>query len=392
MGVFKLKKRKICIVLTTRGNYAKMKSVINEIQKKPDLELQVIIGGMVALEKYGRLLQTIKNETKIIVDKTINFVIEGESLATMAKSSGLAVSEFSTAFEDLKPDIVLVIADRFECLPIAMAAAYMNIAVAHVEGGEVSGSIDESIRHAITKLSHIHLPASIDAANRIEKMGERPDSIFHVGGTSMDVIRGLDLENLDPARQYQTEYGMGPIINILSKKYLILIQHPVTTEYQENLENIKETIEAVKLLNMPTIWVMPNMDAGANSINKAIRRLRERKAPNNIHFFKSLPIEYYAPLLKNAACIMGNSSSGIRESAFLGTPAVNIGTRQNGRERGKNVIDVGYDRNKIVAAVQSQIINGSYEPDYLFGDGYAAEKIVNVLSSCSISIQKTITY
>lgn len=177
MGVFKLKKRKICIVLTTRGNYAKMKSVIKEIQKKPDLELQVIIGGMVVLEKYGRLLQTIKDETKIIVDRRINFVIEGESLATMAKSSGLAVSEFSTAFEDLKPDIVLVIADRFECLPIAMAAAYMNIAVAHVEGGEVSGSIDESIRHAITKLSHVHLPASIDAANRIEKMG-RTQKVF----------------------------------------------------------------------------------------------------------------------------------------------------------------------------------------------------------------------
>jgi len=392
MGVFKLKKRKICIVLTTRGNYAKMKSVIKEIQKKPDLELQVIIGGMVVLEKYGRLLQTIKDETKIIVDRRINFVIEGESLATMAKSSGLAVSEFSTAFEDLKPDIVLVIADRFECLPIAMAAAYMNIAVAHVEGGEVSGSIDESIRHAITKLSHVHLPASIDAANRIEKMGENPKSIFHVGGTSMDVIRELNLEDLDPARHYQTEYGMGSIIDILPKKYLILIQHPVTTEYEDNLGNINQTIEAVKLLNMPTIWVMPNMDAGANSINKAVRRFREVDNPKNIHFFKSLPIEFYAPLLKNAACILGNSSSGIRESAFLGTPTVNIGTRQNGRERGKNVVDVAYETAAIVSAVRSQIDYGCYEPDYLFGDGHAATKIVDVLSNCSISIQKTITY
>jgi len=392
MGVFKLKKRKVCIVLTTRGNYAKMKSVILEINQRQDLELQIIIGGMVALEKYGRLLQTIKDEIELVVDRTINFVIEGESLTAMAKSSGIAVSEFSTAFEELKPDIVLVIADRFECLPIAMAAAYMNITVAHIEGGEVSGSIDESIRHAITKLSHIHLPASLDAANRIEKMGESSESIFHVGGTSMDVIRELNLEDLDPVRLYQTEYGMGPVIDIVPKKYLILIQHPVTTEYLDNFRNVNETIEAIKLLKIPTIWVMPNMDAGANSINKAVRRFREAESPENIHFFKSLPIEYYAPLLKNAACILGNSSSGIRESAFLGTPTVNIGTRQNGRERGKNVVDVGYDRGQIVSAVKSQIAHGSYEPDYIFGDGFASKKIVDVLSNCSLSIQKTITY
>ena len=392
MGVYKLKKRKVCIVLTTRGNYAKMKSVIYEILKKPDLELQVILGGMVVLEKYGRLLQAIKDESNIVVNKTINFVIEGESLATMAKSSGLAVSEFSTAFEDLKPDIVLVIADRFECLPIALAAAYMNIAVAHVEGGEVSGSIDESIRHAITKLSHIHLPASIDAAKRIERMGEDSNNIFHVGGTSMDVIRELDLDNLEPVRVYQTHYGMGPIIDIKSKEYLILIQHPVTTEYDDNLSNVSQTIEAIKSLKMPTVWVMPNMDAGANSINKAVRRYRENDSPKNVHFFKSLPIEYYAPLLKNAACIVGNSSSGIRESAFLGTPTVNIGTRQHGRERGRNVVDVGYKKSEIINAVKNQINHGTYEPDFIYGDGYAAEKIVDVLSKCNISIQKTITY
>ena len=153
-----MSKRKICIVLTTRGNYAKMKSVMTAIEKDPELELQLILGGMVVLEKYGRILQTLEEENTKVA-RTINFVIEGESLSTMAKSSGLAVTEFATAFEDLKPDVVIVIADRFECLPIAMAAAYMNIAVAHVEGGEVSGSIDESIRHAITKMSHLHFPA-----------------------------------------------------------------------------------------------------------------------------------------------------------------------------------------------------------------------------------------
>lgn len=368
-----------------------MKSVIAGIMAAPDLELQLILGGMVVLEKYGRILQAL-DENNLPVSRTINFVIEGESLETMAKSSGLAVTEFATAFKDLQPDIVVVIADRFECLPIAMAAAYMNIAIAHVEGGEVSGSIDESIRHSITKLAHVHFPASIEAAQRIKRMGENESSVFPVGGTSMDIIRQLELSDLAPLRAYQKEYGMGALIDLVPGEYLVLIQHPVTTEYGENLLHIEETIAALEDLKMPTVWIMPNMDAGSDGINKGIRRFRENVSPDYIHFFKSLPIEYYAPLLKNAKCILGNSSSGIRESAFLGTPAVNIGSRQHGRERGDNVVDTDYERGQIVQAVKNQIDHGRYEPNYLYGDGFAAEKIVEVLRSHQFSIQKTITY
>lgn len=384
-------KRKVCIVLTTRGNYAKMKSVIREIQDDPRLELQLVLGGMVVLEKYGRILNTPEGKSLPVV-RTINFVIEGESLSTMSKSTGLAMIEFSTAFDDLKPDVVVVIADRFECLPIAMAAAYMNIPVAHVEGGEVSGSIDESIRHAITKLAHLHFPASQEAALRIERMGEDPATIFPVGGTSMDAIRELNLDNLEPVRQYQRDYGMGPLIDLIPGQYLVLIQHPVTTEYEQNLVHINETIGALELLSMPTVWILPNMDAGSDGINKAIRQFRETRHPNNIHFFKSLPIECYAPLLKNAACLLGNSSSGIRESAFLGTPSVNIGSRQHGRERGKNVIDVDYNRQKIANAVTKQIQHGPYDPDYIYGDGQAAKKIVQVLATANFKVQKAIAY
>lgn len=391
MGEFGLSKRKICVVLTTRGNYAKMKSVITDILASPDLELQLILGGMVVLEKYGRILQTLE-DNDWPVSRTINFVIEGESLETMAKSSGLAVTEFATAFKDLQPDVVVVIADRFECLPIAMAAAYMNIAIAHVEGGEVSGSIDESIRHSITKLAHVHFPASVDAAKRIERMGEESTSIYPVGGTSMDIIRQLDLDNLEPVKSYQKEYGMGALIDLVPGEYLVLIQHPVTTEYEENLLHIRETIAALEELRIPTVWIMPNMDAGSDGINKGIRMFRENMSPDYIHFFKSLAIEYYAPLLKNAMCILGNSSSGIRESAFLGTPTVNIGSRQHGRERGNNVIDVDYDREQIIEAVKNQIAHGRYAPNHIYGDGFAAQKIVEVLRSYEFPIQKTITY
>lgn len=386
-----MSKRKVCVVLTTRGNYAKMKSVIEKIEADDGLELQLILGGMVVLEKYGRIAAMLDTQGRK-PERTINFVIEGENLATMAKSSGLAMMEFSTAFEDLKPDVVIVIADRFECLPIAMCAAYMNIVVAHVEGGEVTGSIDESIRHAITKLSHLHFPSSLEAAARIERMGEDPASIHVVGASSMDILRQLDLADLGPVREYQQNFGVGTMINLVPKQYLTVIQHPVTTEYDENLLHVKETIEALNELDMPTVWIMPNMDAGSDGINKAIRKYRESPQSRQTHFFKSLPIECYGPLLKNAAAIIGNSSSGIREAAYLGTPSVNIGTRQNGRQRGKNVIDVAYEAKEIVAAVRRQLEAREYTPDNLYGDGYAAEKIVQVLKTAPLHVQKMITY
>lgn len=384
-------KRKVCVVLTTRGNYAKMKSVIEGIEADDTLELQLVLGGMVVLEKYGRIASQLEQQGRKPA-RTINFVVEGENLTTMAKSSGLAMMEFATAFEDLKPDVVIVIADRFECLPIAMAAAYMNIAVAHIEGGEVTGSIDESIRHAITKLAHVHFTASEEAAKRIERMGEAPESIHVVGSSSMDVLRCLDLNDLQPVRDYQKEYGLGPIIDLQPKDYLVVIQHPVTTEYEENLLHITETIAALEELDMPTVWIMPNMDAGSDGINKAIRKYRERERNVRTHFFKSLPIEYYGPLLKNALCILGNSSSGIREAAFLGTPSVNIGTRQTGRQRGRNVIDAVYERGQIVAAARRQMACREFEPDGLYGDGHAAEKIIRALKAVPLNVQKMITY
>jgi len=391
MGAPRVKTRKICIVITTRGNYAKMRSVIDAIRSTPGLELQIIIGGMVVLEKYGRILNSIDGRD-LPVNRRINFVIEGENLVTMSKSAGLAITEFATAFEDLQPDVVIVIADRFECLPIAIAASYMNIPVAHVEGGEVSGSIDESIRHAITKLAHLHFPASEEAAERIRRMGEDPATVFPVGSTSMDMIRRVDLEDLDPVRKYQVDYGIGPRIELARGRYLIVIHHPVTTEYDENLAHVRETIDALEAVRMPTVWILPNMDAGADGINKGIRQFREARHPDYIHFFKSVPIELFAPLLKNTACIVGNSSSGIREAAFLGTPTVNIGSRQEGRMRASNVVDAGYDRRDIAKAIKVQLERGRYEPSHIYGDGRAAERIIDILKRVPLKIQKQITY
>ncbi|MDP2913209.1 MAG: UDP-N-acetylglucosamine 2-epimerase, partial [Candidatus Omnitrophota bacterium] len=317
--------------------------------------------------------------------------VEGENPVTMAKSAGLAVTEFSTAFENMRPDVVLVIADRFECLSIAMAACYMNIPLAHIEGGEISGSIDESIRHAITKLSHLHFPATRKAARRIEMMGEDPKSIFTVGCTSFDTMKELDLTNIKPLMEIQKTKGVGVMLD-LRKPYLVVIQHPVTTEYEENLMHINETIKTLSALRMNSVFLWPNRDAGSDGISKGIRVFREKENPDYVHFLKSLPIEYFAPLLKNAACIVGNSSSGIREAAFLGVGCVNIGSRQAGRERGKNVLDADYDHNAIKGAIQKQLKHGPYEPNYLYGDGTTGSRIAKTIRDFEFNIQKKLFY
>jgi len=381
---------KLCLVITTRGNYAKVKSIIQYVKDDPGIELQVIVGGGAILAKYGSIADSLVN-LGVKIDRSIHFLVEGENPITMAKSAGLAVSEFTTAFENLKPDVVMVIADRFECLPIAMTASYMNIPVAHMEGGEVSGSIDESIRHAITKLSHIHFPATDDAAQRIVKMGETQETVFPVGATSLDVIAAIDLEDLEPVMEIQETVGVGPVVD-LTKPYLVVIQHPVTTEYEKNLKHVNETLEAVSEMNMGAIWIWPNMDAGSDGISKGIRMFREKSGDKPIHFFRSLPIELYAPVLNNSAAIVGNSSSGIREAAFLGVPCINIGSRQSGRDRCGNIKDVGYDKQTIKEAIKEQAAHGRYEPNHLWGDGKAGEKIVDILKDFDFTIQKQITY
>lgn len=382
--------RKVCIAITTRGNYAKMKSVIRAIEARPGLELEIVAGGMAILPRFGNTAQTMR-DNNFRVDREVHFLVEGENPAAMAKSGGLAVIEFATIFGELKPDVVVVIADRFECLAIAMAASYLNIPLAHVEGGEISGSVDECIRHAITKLSHLHFPANPEAAQRIVRLGEDPATVFTVGATSLDAMRELDLEDMGPTIDLQEKLGQGPVLD-LKQPYLVVIQHPVTTEYAANREHVDQTVAAIEELGINTVWIGPNMDAGSDGVSQGIRHFCDHRQPAYVHFLKSLPIEHYAPLLRNAACLVGNSSSGIRESAFLGTPTVNIGTRQVGRQRGANVIDVGYDREQILGAIRRQLEHGRYEPDHIYGAGDAGYKMAEVLETAVLSPQKRNSY
>ena len=380
--------RKVCVVVASRANYGRIKSVLQAIDSHPELELQLIVGASALLYRFGKVVDVIRADG-FKVTAQVYSIIEGENPTTMAKSTGLGIIELSTLFENLRPDIVLTVADRFETLATAVAASYMNIPVAHTQGGEVTGSIDESVRHAITKLSHLHFVATDKSRERVIRMGEDPCKVFNTGCPAIDAIAEINLSL--PANFFDAYGGVGQSINP-AKPYLVLLQHPVTTEFGSGLAQINETLEAVRRINMQTAWLWPNVDAGSDDISKGLRMFRERHRELPLHFFRNFGVEDYARLIANAACLVGNSSSGIREGAFLGVPVVNIGTRQQNRERGNNVVDVNYHRDDIHAAIQGQIEHGPYPSQPLFGDGCSGKRIADLLATESLSVQKAITY
>ncbi|MDG1286918.1 MAG: UDP-N-acetylglucosamine 2-epimerase [Rickettsiales bacterium] len=383
--------RKICVVVHSRANYGRIKSTMQAIKDHPDLELQLIVGASALLRRFGAVIN-IMREDGFTEDAVVHSVLEGEAPIIMAKSTGLAIIELATHFENLKPDIVLTVADRYETLSTAVAASYMNIPVAHTQGGEVTGSIDEAVRHSITKLSHIHFPATERARDYVVRMGEDPAKVFFTGCPAIDLVAGLDVTL--PADIFQRYGGVGSGLSV-DKDYIVVLQHPVTTEFGSGLEQINETLSAVYELakeGMQVAWLWPNVDAGSDDISKGIRAFRENNETPNMHFFLNFEPEDYARLIANAKCIIGNSSSGLREGAFLGIPCVNVGTRQEGRERASNVMDSDYDSTQILEATRKQIAHGKYECDTLVGDGTAGLKMAEILTTVPLGVQKKIHY
>jgi len=383
-------KRKICVVVTARPSYSRVKTALRAIADHPDLELQLVVAASALLDRYGTAVQYIEQDGFDIAAR-VYMVLEGENLASMAKTTGLGLIELATAFDNLRPDAVVTIADRFETMSTAVAASYMNIPVAHVQGGEVTGSIDEKVRHAVTKLSDLHLVSSQRAAERVIRMGEEPASVHVTGCPSIDLAAEM-LESpaldFDPFEKYG---GVGDAVD-LSGGYLVVMQHPVTTEYQEARAHIAETLHAVRDQGLPALWFWPNVDAGSDGTSGGIRAFREQHRPENIHFFKNMAPLDFLRLIYNSRGLVGNSSVGIREACFLGVPVVNVGSRQGGRDRGRNVIDVDYDRVEIAGAVGRHLSNGRYARDPLYGDGSAGERIAKILAEAPLRIDKRLTY
>ena len=360
-------KRKVCVVITARPSYSRVKTVLEAINQHPDLELQLVVAASALLDRYGNAVGAIV-EAGFEIAARVYMVLEGENLATMAKTTGLGLLELATVFDNLKPDVVVTIADRYETLATAAAAAYMNIPLAHIQGGEVTGSVDEKVRHAVTKLANLHFVSTEKSRERVIRMGEEPDAVFMTGCPSIDLASVL-LRQPPPAFNPFEKYGgVGEPVN-LSSGYLVVMQHPVTTEYEASLLHVTETLHAVRDVGLPALWFWPNVDAGSDGTSKGIRMFREIERPANIHFFKNmLPMDFLHVLYESRG-IVGNSSVGIRECAFLGVPAVNIGTRQGGRERGQNVLDVEYDRVLIADAIRHHLRNGRCPQDAVYGNG-----------------------
>ena len=381
-------KRKICVVVNSRANYGRIKSAMLEIRKHSKLSLQLILGASALLDRFGDIRKNLKADG-FVADAEIHTIIEGENPTTMAKSTGLAIIELATCFESLKPDIVVTVADRFETLATAVAASYMNIPLAHTQGGESTGSIDESVRHAITKLAHIHFPASKRAEQTLHLLGEKKDTVFLVGCPSIDL---LPKKIKKPNREFFKKYsGVGTTIEP-DLPYFVVLQHPVTTEFGSGANQIQQTLKAVQKFNVQTVWLWPNIDAGSDQISKELRKFRENNPKSPFHFYKNFKAEDYYRLIEHASCLIGNSSSALREGAYLGVPAVNIGTRQKNREHGPNVVNVDYNWKKIYKAIQKQVKHGTYPSNKIFGNADAGKKIALILAKVKPKIQKNLTY
>lgn len=383
-------KRKICVVVTARPSYSRIRTALTAIQQHPDLELQLVVAASALLDRYGNAIQAIERDGFPIAAR-VYMVLEGENLVTSAKSTGLGLVELATVFDNLKPDAVVTIADRYETLATAVAASYMNIPVVHVQGGEVTGSIDEKVRHAVTKLSNLHLVSTALARERVIKLGEDPAHVVVTGCPSIDIAADVAASpalDFDPFQKYG---GVGPTTD-LSQGYLVVMQHPVTTEYDAARHQVEETLHAVKEAGLPVLWFWPNVDAGSDGTSKGIRVFREREPSFRLHLFRNMFPEDFLRLLMQATAIVGNSSVAIRECSYLGVPAVNIGSRQQGRERGANVLDVEHDRVQIARAIATHRTRGRAPVDHIYGDGRAGDRIADCLASAELTVEKRLTY
>ncbi len=374
-------KRKVCFPIMNRVHYARQRRLLDVLKRDPRIELQLVVGGAILLDKYGeRFLPAIKAAGFETHDTLFN-VIDGGSHVAMAKTAGLTALEFSNSLYKLNPDIVLIRGDRFEQLALAMVAAYLNKTVAHIEGGERTGTIDESVRHAITKLAHLHFTTNDTAKRRVIGMGENPKNVWNVGSPDIEYAASVK-KKIDG--EFFNKVGVGAALDF-KKPYLMVVWHPVTTE-DGNALHTEALLKAVDGLNTQAVWFWPNNDAGTNEVAKTIRRYREEGLFQNqrIRFLTDVLPDDFIALLRGAATFIGNSSSGIKEASYFGIPVVNIGTRQSGRLKSGNVTDVGYGEVAILKAVKQQMTHGAYKKSLAYFKPDTSVRIAEILATAPL--------
>ena len=383
-------KRKICVVITARASYSRLKSIMNAIKSHSQLELQVVTTCSANYDEFGNVAKIIEEDGFHIDEKVYSYV-GAYSLACSVQTTGLTLIELPQIFEKLKPDAVITNGDRYETMATAVAASYMNIALVHMQGGDLTGNIDEKVRHAITKLADIHFATSEASYKRLLLLGENPQKVFMHGCPSIDLIRDVcSMKKLDfnPLEKYKN-FGN---INAMPDEYYVVMQHPTTTNINKAREHYEQTLKAIKTLNRPTFIFYPNSDASAKQIQSAIDDFYHNNPNLPIHFFYNMKPEDFIKFLYFSKCLIGNSSVGIRECSYLAIPVINIGDRQENRERGLNVIDVPYDKDAILDAIKKWESTGRPAQSFNYGNGYAGKKIADTLAVVDLGTQKKLTY
>ena len=377
-------KRKITITTGTRAEYGILRPILKKIVSRKKLQLFLIVTGTHLSKKHGMTINEIKKD-KFKIYQTFKFLPNDDTGFSVAKSLGDGVVQFAKIFKKVKPDINLILGDRDEMLASAIAAYHMNIPNAHIHGGDVSGNIDEYTRHAITKISNIHFPATEKSKRRIIKMGENPKFVFLTGSPSIDELRNDEILS---KKQFENKYDFK-----LTKNLIVLVQHPVTTQIVNTKKHIQNTLKAIEYFGHRTIIIAPNSDAGSNTIFQNIKHFA--KSHNFVRMFPSLPRRDFLCLIKNCGVLVGNSSSGLIEASYFGTSVVNIGIRQQGREKSKNVFDAKSESVISIKRTISHALKKNTRPSHLYGIGDTSQKIVQYLEKIPLNerlIQKQITY
>lgn len=386
-----MRKRKICFVITSYIHYSRNLLILEELNRRENVELSIVIGGVALISKYSASTGSVKDQLKADGFKRIYeiyFNLEGDNATVKAKTAGLGIVEYATLFNNLKPDLVVVRGDRFEVLSAALTAAYMNIPVAHIEGGDVSGTLDESIRHAITKLAHLHFVTNEDAYKRLVRMGENPKHVHYFGSPDVEVASVLARSPIDERRMKVT--GSGATFNP-KDDYLMVMYHSVWADALQKkrlAEHTKILLQVVHKLDMPALWFWPNIDVGAEDIAHELRRFNDTVKEHKIRFMRYVPPRLFLPLLDKAKCLIGNSSSGLKECSYLGVPVVNVGNRQSGRLRASNVLDVEYEPHDMARAIEKQVQIGKYPTTRLYYKKNTARNIAQVLETAVLDVQK----
>lgn len=380
--------RTIGVVTGTRAEYGYLKPLMSEIEKEKKLELIPIITGMHLLNEYGNTYQTVAHDFPKTIK--INMPLKGDTLKDMASYLSSGIANFATYFEGNKIDILVVFGDRTESFAAALAALYMNIPIAHINGGDITGGIiDEQIRHALTKIAHIHFVHNTANAIRIKKMGEEENRIFVTGALTIDTIKHTKLL---PKEKIFKKLKLNT-----TKTTFLVVQHPITTIKDKGYKQFLELIKAINILKKQTVLIYPNCDAGGK---KFIELIKKSEKNSNLTIVKNLSHIDYLSLMKSVDVMIGNSSSGIIEAPSFKIPVINIGMRQTGRQRSDNIVDVKPEHGEIIKNINFVLNNANFREKLKkcsneFGDGNAGGKIVKILKEIELSedlIQKQITY